>query len=496
MKWFRDAINFLCEYSIAQGYNYKFALEPKPNEPRGDIFLPTIGHALAFIYTLDHPDMVGLNPEVAHDTMAGLDFSHGVAQAIEAGKLFHIDLNAQKPGRYDQDLRFGSEDLKARVLPRQAARGLRSGPACGTSTATPIAPKTSRACGISPPAACAPISSSRRRSARSTPTRRSRRLLGELDDARRGSRARASRTRRRTRRRFKRRAVRSRGDAREGLRVRASRPAHDGVAARSSLTWRESLLPRPRRRHERRQGDSRRAERRGRCASATSPLQMSTPHPGWAEQDPEAWWQATLASIRTRARASPTRARRLDRHLRTDALVGLPRRAGRGHSSGAALVRRTHDGRVRARSPSASAARAAARPRVAIRRSRDSRCRRCSGCGITSRRRSRGSPTVLLPKDFIRYRLTGVLATEPSDASATLMYDTAHLRWSTEILDAVGLPHSIVPNVGGSSEVLGHVTVGSGAASPDCTPERRSSAAARTTRAARRASARSRRARR
>jgi len=112
MKWFRDALNFLCEYSISQGYKLRFALEPKPNEPRGDIFLPTIGHALALIYTLDHPEMVGLNPEVAHDTIAGLDFSHGVAQALEAGKLFHIDLNAQKPGRYDQDLRFGSEDVK------------------------------------------------------------------------------------------------------------------------------------------------------------------------------------------------------------------------------------------------------------------------------------------------------------------------------------------------------------------------------------------------
>jgi xylose isomerase len=112
VKWFRDAINFLCEYVKAQGYSLRFALEPKPNEPRGDIFLPTIGHALALIYTLDHPEMVGLNPEVAHDTMAGLDFTHGVAQALEAGKLFHIDLNAQKPGRYDQDLRFGSEDIK------------------------------------------------------------------------------------------------------------------------------------------------------------------------------------------------------------------------------------------------------------------------------------------------------------------------------------------------------------------------------------------------
>jgi xylose isomerase len=113
IKWFRDAINFLCEYVRDQKYDLRFALEPKPNEPRGDIFLPTVGHMLAFIYTLDHPDMVGLNPEVAHDTMPGLDFSHAVAQALEAGKLFHIDLNAQKPGRFDQDLRFGSEDPKA-----------------------------------------------------------------------------------------------------------------------------------------------------------------------------------------------------------------------------------------------------------------------------------------------------------------------------------------------------------------------------------------------
>lgn len=112
LGWFRDCLNYLCEYSKSQGYPYRFALEPKPNEPRGDIFLPTIGHALAFINTLDHPEMVGVNPEVAHDTISGLDFAHGVAQAIDAGKLFHIDLNGQKPGRYDQDHRFGSEDPK------------------------------------------------------------------------------------------------------------------------------------------------------------------------------------------------------------------------------------------------------------------------------------------------------------------------------------------------------------------------------------------------
>lgn len=112
-KRFRDALNFLCDYVREQGYPLKFALEPKPNEPRGDIYLATVGHALAFINTLDHPDMVGVNPEVAHETMAGLNFLHGVAQAWEVGKLFHIDLNDQVPGRYDQDFRFGAVNPKA-----------------------------------------------------------------------------------------------------------------------------------------------------------------------------------------------------------------------------------------------------------------------------------------------------------------------------------------------------------------------------------------------
>ena len=109
----REAMNFLCEYALDMKYDLKFALEAKPNEPRGDIFNPTTGHMLAFITTLDHPEMVGVNPEVAHEHMAGINFMHGVAQAWEAGKLFHIDLNDQYPGRYDQDLRFGSRDLKA-----------------------------------------------------------------------------------------------------------------------------------------------------------------------------------------------------------------------------------------------------------------------------------------------------------------------------------------------------------------------------------------------
>src|SRR5690349_14817649 len=112
LKWNREALDFLCEYSIDQGYDYRFALEAKPNEPRGDIYLPTTGAMLGFIATLDHPEMVGVNPEVGHEQMSGLNFYHVVAQAIEAGKLFHIDLNDQKGPRFDQDLRFGSESIK------------------------------------------------------------------------------------------------------------------------------------------------------------------------------------------------------------------------------------------------------------------------------------------------------------------------------------------------------------------------------------------------
>jgi len=113
LKLMREALNFLSEYVRDQNFDLKFALEAKPNEPRGDIYASTTGHMLAFIETLDHPEMVGVNPEMAHEHMAGLNFLHGVAQAWDAGKLFHIDLNDQYPGRYDQDLRFGSRDIKA-----------------------------------------------------------------------------------------------------------------------------------------------------------------------------------------------------------------------------------------------------------------------------------------------------------------------------------------------------------------------------------------------
>jgi xylose isomerase len=113
IKRLREAVNYLCEYNIERGYGMKFALEAKPNEPRADIYMATTGQYLGFIPTLDHPEMVGVNPEVAHEHMAGLNFMHAVAQAWEAGKLFHIDLNDQMPNRFDQDLRFGSSNLKS-----------------------------------------------------------------------------------------------------------------------------------------------------------------------------------------------------------------------------------------------------------------------------------------------------------------------------------------------------------------------------------------------
>jgi xylose isomerase len=129
LERYREAINVLSDYVVANDYDLRFAMEPKPNEPRGDIFLPTVGHALHFISTLDRPEMVGVNPEVAHETMAGLSFHHAIGQALWAGKLFHIDLNGQRIGRYDQDFRFGAEDLKENfLLVRLLERARYSGP--------------------------------------------------------------------------------------------------------------------------------------------------------------------------------------------------------------------------------------------------------------------------------------------------------------------------------------------------------------------------------
>ncbi|MDR7302870.1 xylose isomerase [Haloactinomyces albus] len=110
---YKEGIDLVCEFIRDRGYDLRLALEPKPNEPRGDLFLPTVGHVLAFIDQLAHPDMVGVNPEVGHEQMAGLNYTHGLAQALWAGKLFHLDLNGQHGAKYDQDLRFGAGDVKS-----------------------------------------------------------------------------------------------------------------------------------------------------------------------------------------------------------------------------------------------------------------------------------------------------------------------------------------------------------------------------------------------
>jgi len=128
---YAESIDTLAAYSEARGYGLKFALEPKPNEPRGDIFLPTIGHAIAFISKLEHADLVGLNPEVGHEQMAGLNYTHGIAQALWNGKLFHLDLNGQHGPKYDQDLVFGHGDL---LQAFSTVDLLENGPALGGPT--------------------------------------------------------------------------------------------------------------------------------------------------------------------------------------------------------------------------------------------------------------------------------------------------------------------------------------------------------------------------
>ena len=177
LERYREGLDLLAQYCIDQGYDLRFAIEPKPNEPRGDILLPTLGHALAFISTLEHADMVGINPEVGHEQMANLNYTHGIAQALWQGKLFHIDLNGQSGPKFDQDLIFGHGNLLTRSSPstcwrtaRRAAAGSRTTDR-GTSTTSRCGPRTPLGSGSRPRPTCAPTccSSSERRSSGPTP---------------------------------------------------------------------------------------------------------------------------------------------------------------------------------------------------------------------------------------------------------------------------------------------------------------------------------------
>ena len=157
---YREAVDTLAAYVTDHGYGIRFALEPKPNEPRGDILLPTVGHALAFISSLEHHEMVGVNPEVGHEQMSGLNFAHGIAQALWHGKLFHIDLNGQRGIKFDQDLVFGHGDLinafsLVDLLEFGGPAAARPTTGRGISTSSRRGPRTRRACGPRRPPTCA-----------------------------------------------------------------------------------------------------------------------------------------------------------------------------------------------------------------------------------------------------------------------------------------------------------------------------------------------------
>ena len=160
---YKEAMDVLCQYVLDHSYGLRFAIEPKPNEPRGDILLPTAGHALAFITELEHPELVGINPEVGHEEMASLNYAHAITQALWHGKLFHIDLNGQNGPRYDQDLRFGAGNARGAFWVVDA---LEAGATTGRSTST-TATRTGRRRGVESAAACVQLPILRTRSARS-----------------------------------------------------------------------------------------------------------------------------------------------------------------------------------------------------------------------------------------------------------------------------------------------------------------------------------------
>ena len=238
---YREGIDLLAQYVTDRGYGIRFALEPKPNEPRGDILLPTIGHALAFISTLDHHEMVGVNPEVGHEQMAGLNFVHGIAQALWQGKLFHIDLNGQHGPKFDQDLVFGHGDLISAFflvdLLENGGAAVRPTTGRGTSTTSRCAPRTWTAsgrrqrptcgrtcCCASGPPPTAPTPRCRRRC--SLPARTE---LGPADAGRGGD------VRRPARRPERLRGLRPRRRGGQGLQLHPARPAGGGAPPRRPL---------------------------------------------------------------------------------------------------------------------------------------------------------------------------------------------------------------------------------------------------------------------
>ena len=450
LSWYRDALDYLCGYARGQGYDLRFALEPKPNEPRGHAFLPTVGSALGFIATLQHPEMVGLNPELAHETMAGLSFPHALAAALDAGKLFHVDLNDQIMGRFDQDLRFGAENLKTAFF---TVLTLQEGSYCGAAALRRArAPDRGRGGRLGLRARLHAHVQDARGQGGALP-RRPRRGRGArgVPRGRPGGRL-APALLRRARRRAQGAHVRPRGAPSPRTRARAPRSTHRRDPARGALTVAADLaigidvgtsgvgvvaLDRAGRR----------------VAEADRPVPLATPRPGWTEQDPEDWVAAAEAGLQAvvhEVGADRVAAIGLSGQMHgmvaldADDRVVRPALLWNDQRTGAAVETITRAvGRARLIERTGNPAITGFQlPKVVWLRAAE------PDAFARTRR-------VLLPKDHVGFRFTGEAVAEPSDASGTGLYHLASGSWDMEVLAALDLDPGLWPRLVRSDEIVG-----------------------------------------
>ena len=451
---YREAIDTLAEYIKDQGYGIRFALEPKPNEPRGDIFLPTVGHALAFISTLEHGDMVGLNPEFAHEQMSSLNFVHGIAQTLWQGKLFHIDLNAQHGPKFDQDLVFGHGDLLSAfalvdLLEFGGPGGAPATTVCATSTPSRSAPRPPTASGLQPRRTCAPTCSSR--SEQRLPRRPGdpggpgRRRVPELSVPTLAAGETAGGP---ARRRDRIRAVRRRGEGRP-----------TATAPRASTNWRSSSSSAPGRCRWSSGSTRRRRRARSRCATPT----------------PAAWSARGVRRTRRRPRraASSTRPRGGRRSSRrpprpaSARSTGRPRSPSRVSSTGWSCS--TPPARCSApRSCGTTPSPPADAEALVADLGAEAWATACGSVPVASftitklRWLRRCEPEaferiarVVLPHDWLTHRLTGAWTTDRGDASGTGWWSPSGEDYRVDLLDLVDARVDWLPEVLGPTEAAG-----------------------------------------
>jgi xylulokinase len=419
-------MNFLCEYALDNQYELKFALEAKPNEPRGDIYNPTTGHMLAFINTLEHPQMVGVNPEVAHEHMAGLNFMHAVAQAWEAGKLFHIDLNDQYPGRYDQDLRFGSCDVKAAFY---LVKFLEDVGYSGSRHFDAHAYRTEDYEGVKDFAlgCMRTYLILKDKAAQFNADAEIQALLAEISNYD--------------------------GSAM----VDVSKYSPEVAASLKAQTFDRTAIASRGLKYERL--DQLMIDERGNVAAvASSPHTLQTPRPLWSEENPEQWWEAVRASIRAVLNRAQIRSADV-------AAVGL---TGQMHGlvllDGAGLVLRPailwNDQRTQTQCDEV------------YRRVGKERFIQITGNqalpGFTAPKIlwvAENEPRVyakvrhiLLPKDYIRFRLTGKYAMDKADGSGTVLFNLHERNWSAEVLASLEINPEWLPPTYEGTQFTGKVS--------------------------------------